>query len=103
MRPARMDHAEAVVTLKDRLGTVVEVAPRKPVRTETVSEKERAVKTPSVRKPDKQVARDGDKVGSEKARPKPKATVVADKSAAKKDKAGAGTRPAVRKEAKATG
>ncbi|WP_292938301.1 MULTISPECIES: hypothetical protein [unclassified Novosphingobium] len=103
MRPARMDHAEAVVTLKDRLGTVVEVAPRKPVRTETVSEKERAVKAPSVRKPDKKVARDGDKVGSEKARPKPKATVVADKSAAKKDKAGAGTRPAVRKEAKATG
>lgn len=41
-RSARtVDHAEAVETLKDRLGKVVDARPRGPVRKETASEKER--------------------------------------------------------------
>lgn len=44
-RPARtVDHAEAVETLKDRLGKVVDARPRGPVRKETASEKERPAK-----------------------------------------------------------
>lgn len=116
VRPARMDHAEAVVTLKDRLGTVVEVAPRKPVRTETVSEKERAVAP--AKKPEKKVAKaegaskveqakadktKADKTKGDKAKSKQVAKETADKPAAKKTKARAETRPATRKEAKATG
>lgn len=95
IRPVRMDHDEAVVTLKERLGKVVEVAPRKPVRKETASEKDRAEKAPAAKKPETKVA--------DKAKPaqtKPKATAVADKSSAKKDKIASGSRPAVRKEAK---
>ncbi len=116
VRTARMDHAEAVVTLKDRLGTVVEVAPRKPVRTETVSEKERAVAP--AKKPEKKVAKaegaskveqakadktKADKTKGDKAKSKQVAKETADKPAAKKTKARAETRPATRKEAKATG
>lgn len=111
VRTARMDHAEAVVTLKDRLGTVVEVAPRKPVRTETVSEKERAVAP--AKKAEKKVAKaeseakagqvKGDKVKGDKAKSKQAAKEAADKPAAKKTKARAETRPVTRKEAKATG
>lgn len=103
MRPAQINHAEAVVTLKDRLGTVVEVASRKPVRAETVSEKERAQKAPLAKKPEKKVAKAADAPKPDKAKAKPKATVVADKSAAKKGKTTVGSRPAARKEAKAAG
>lgn len=111
VRPARMDHAEAVVTLKDRLGTVVEVAPRKPVRTETVSEKERAVAP--AKKAEKKVAKaegtskveqaKADKAKGDKAKSKQAAKETAVKPAARKTKARAETRPATRKEAKATG
>jgi hypothetical protein len=120
VRTARMDHAEAVVTLKDRLGTVVEVAPRKPVRTETVSEKERAVAP--AKKPEKKVAKaeapnkmaqaKGDKTKADNKADKPKddktkskqaAKQTADKPVAKTTKARAETRSGARKEAKATG
>ncbi|WP_054106134.1 hypothetical protein [Novosphingobium sp. AAP83] len=120
VRRARMDHAEAVVTLKDRLGTVVEVAPRKPVRTETVSEKERAVAP--AKKPEKKVAKaevsgkvetaksdKANKAGKannpkgDKTKSKQAAKETADKPAAKKAKARAEIRAAGRKEAKATG
>ena len=106
IRPVRMDHDEAVVTLKERLGKVVEVAPRKPVRKETASEKDRAEKTPAAKMPESKVAvKSGTKSGakSDKGKPaqtKPKATAVADKSSAKKDKIASGSRPTVRKEAK---
>lgn len=99
VRPVRMDHDEAVVTLKERLGKVVEVAPSKPVRKETVSEKDRAEKAPSAKKPAKQAA-----VKPEKAKPAPAKTknvTVADKSSLRNDKTASGARPAVRKEAKA--
>lgn len=97
VRPVRMDHDEAVVTLKERLGKVVEVAPRKPVRKETVSEKERA------EKPEKKKATakaEQAKSGSKTAKPKAKPVEVAEKSAPKKDKSGSGSRPAARKEVK---
>ena len=107
MRPARMDHDEAVVTLKDRLGTVVDVAPRKPVRNETVSEKDRAEKAAPARKADKKVAKAAEAAKpdakSDKAKAKPKVASVTEKSAAKKNKTGAAARPSARKEAKATG
>ncbi|MBA4354542.1 MAG: hypothetical protein C0409_07600, partial [Novosphingobium sp.] len=99
LRPVRMDHDEAVVTLKERLGKVVEVAPSKPVRKETVSEKDRAEKAPSAKKPAKQAA-----VKPEKAKPAPAKTknvTVADKSSVRNDKTVSGSRPAARKEAKA--
>lgn len=96
VRPVRMDHDEAVVTLKERLGKVVEVAPRKPVRKETVSEKERADK------PEKKATAKAEqaKSGFKTAKPKAKPVEVAEKSVPKKDKSGSGTRPAARKEVK---
>lgn len=96
--PVRMGHAEAVVTLKQRLGKVVEVASRHPVRAETVSEKERAEKTKS----EKKVAKESDEA-KVKAKAKAKSHVIAEKSAVKNDKPKTGTRPAVRKEAMAKG
>lgn len=102
----RMGHAEAVETLKDRLGKVVEPSSRKPVRKETASEKDRPEKE-SPRK----LATKSAKSKPERAKPaaktakasEPKATrvAVADKSPAKKDKPSPTTRPTPRKEAKA--
>lgn len=107
----RMGHAEAVETLKDRLGKVVEPSSRKPVRKETASEKDR----PEKESPRKLATKSDDaksaKPKQEKAKPpaktakssEPKATkvAVADKSPARKDKLASATRPTPRKEAKA--
>lgn len=100
-RGERMGHAEAVETLKDRLGKVVESGSTKPVRKETASEKDRpekekasVAKTPQ--KPKAVAAKSG-----KSAPAKPKSAAVADKSPAKKDKLAAASRPAPRKEAKA--
>jgi len=95
----RMGHDEAVVTLNDRLGKVVEVTPRKPVRQETVSEKERADPVRPAKKSEKKVA----KASASSKSDKPKPTAVADKSSPKKGKSSSGTRPDKRKEAKAAG
>lgn len=97
----RMGHAEAVETLKDRLGKVVEVASNKPVRNETTSDKPRAPKAAAAKDvKDKGTPKKATKseAKSEKTTAKTKPVEVATKSSAKKDakpKAGA------RKEAKA--
>ncbi len=100
----RMGHAEAVETLKDRLGKVVEVASNKPVRNETTSDKPRAPKAAAAKDAkdtkDKGTPRKASKseAKSGKTTAKTKPVEVATKSSAKKDakpKAGA------RKEAKA--
>ncbi len=98
-RGERMGHAEAVETLKDRLGKVVESGSKKPVRKETASEKDRPTKDVATTKSDrpKSVAAKSEKTSP----PKPKSTTVADKSPVKKGKSASGSRPAVRKEAKA--
>lgn len=94
----RMGHAEAVETLKDRLGKVVEVASNKPVRNETTSDKPRAPKAlPAKDKGTPKKAAKSD-TKTEKSAASSKPVEVATKSSAKKDakpKAGA------RKEAKA--
>ncbi|MEL0211915.1 MAG: hypothetical protein VW891_15275 [Novosphingobium sp.] len=101
---ARVDHAEAVEILQDRLGKVVDVRPKGPVRQETASEKEEA----KPRKAEKVGADKGGKVPakgasakSETAKSKTKTVAVADKSSAKKTKDAAPTRTAKGKEAKA--
>ncbi|SMC48580.1 hypothetical protein [Novosphingobium sp. B1] len=96
---ARVDHDEAVETLQDRLGKVVDVRPKGPVRKETASEKEEA----KPRKAEK-VAKSAAKGTSAKAdagKTKPKVTAVADKSSAKKAKEAAPSRTTKGKEAKA--
>jgi len=93
---ARVDHDEAVETLQDRLGKVVDVRPKGPVRKETASEKEET----KSRKTEKAPAK-GTSAKSDTAKSKPKATAVADKSSAKKTKDAAPTRTAKGKEAKA--
>ncbi|MBB3861359.1 hypothetical protein GGQ88_002643 [Novosphingobium hassiacum] len=97
-RAPRMGHAEAVETLNDRLGKVVEVSSGKPVRAETTSDKPRPVK--AVKASAKKDADTSQKTAaSQKTTAKTKPVEVANKSSAKKDtKPKAGTR----KEAKAT-
>ena len=95
--PARkVAHDEAVETLKDRLGKVVNARPRGPVRKETASEKERPAK-----KDDAKVAEKPKPKAKAKDAPKAKAVATADKSAPKKDKSAQTPRAAKGKEAKA--
>jgi hypothetical protein len=129
-RPARtVDHAEAVETLKDRLGKVVDARPRGPVRKETASEKERPGKkdakldakmdraeASASTKPkaaQKVAAKDvvakgvlaKDRAANAKSAGKPaakaKAVTTADKSGASKTKSGSAPRATKGKEAKA--
>lgn len=125
-RPARtVDHAEAVETLKDRLGKVVDARPRGPVRKETASDKERPAKkdksvSATSAKPKVAqkaaakdaaakgvVAKERAKTAKSDARPasksaaKAKAVATADKSGASKAKSGSAPRAAKGKEAKA--
>lgn len=129
-RPARtVDHAEAVETLKDRLGKVVDARPRGPVRKETASEKERPAKkdakldakmdraeASASAKPkaaQKVAAKDvvakdvvaKDRAANAKSAGKPaakaKAVTTADKSGASKTKSGSAPRATKGKEAKA--
>jgi hypothetical protein len=90
----RVDHDEAVETLNDRLGKVVDSGIKTAVRNKTASEKERPVAKAA--KPEKTAAK---KMAKAETTRKPTAT--ADKSAAKSGKASAPPRPAPRKEAKA--
>jgi hypothetical protein len=90
----RVDHDEAVETLNDRLGKVVDSGIKTTVRNKTASEKERPVAKAA--KPEKTAAK---KMAKAETTRKPAAT--ADKSAAKSGKASAPPRPAPRKEAKA--
>ncbi|WP_205525158.1 hypothetical protein [Novosphingobium sp. THN1] len=124
-RSARtVDHAEAVETLKDRLGKVVDARPRGPVRKETASEKERPAKkdakldakmdraeASASAKPkaaQKVAAKDvvaKDRAANAKSAGKPaakaKAVTTADKSGASKTKSGSAPRATKGKEAKA--
>lgn len=120
-RPARtVDHAEAVETLKDRLGKVVDARPRGPVRKETASDKERPVKkdkseSATSAKPKVAqkaaakgvVSKERAKTAKSDARPaskpaaKVKAVATADKSGASKAKSSSAPRAAKGKEAKA--
>lgn len=111
-RPARkVDHAEAVETLKDRLGKVVDARPRGPVRKETASEKERPAKK-GIKKDgaesastDKPKAAPKANAKSAKSDPKPaaktKPAATADKSSASKTKSASASRTIKGKEAKA--
>lgn len=97
-RAPRMGHAEAVETLNDRLGKVVEVASNKPVRAETTSDKPRPVKAAKTTTK-KDTSKPQQAAASKKTPAKTKPVEVATKSSAKKDsKPKSGTR----KEAKAT-
>ncbi|MBB4615256.1 hypothetical protein [Novosphingobium taihuense] len=100
-RPSRkVAHDEAVETLKDRLGKVVDARPRGPVRKETASDKERPAK--KVEAKVSKTAKEKPAVAkADKAKPKAKAVATADKSAPKKDKSPAAPRAAKGKEAKA--
>ncbi|MFN3456821.1 MAG: hypothetical protein ACK4Z8_04515 [Novosphingobium sp.] len=112
-RPVRkVAHDEAVETLKDRLGKVVDARPRGPVRKETASEKERPAKKAETKVADKTTAKDTPKAKApskdkavvaraDKVKSKPKAVATADKSAPKKDKSAPASRAAKGKEAKA--
>lgn len=126
-RPARtVDHAEAVETLKDRLGKVVDARPRGPVRKETASEKERPAKkdakldakmdraeASASAKPKaaqkvaakdvvaKDRAANAKSAGKPAAKAKAKAVTTADKSGASKTKSGSAPRATKGKEAKA--
>lgn len=125
-RPARtVDHAEAVETLKDRLGKVVDARPRGPVRKETASDKERPARkdkseSATSAKPKaaqkaaaKDVAAKGvvakeraktaksDPQTASKPAAKAKAVATADKSGASKAKSNSAPRAAKGKEAKA--
>lgn len=125
-RPARtVDHAEAVETLKDRLGKVVDARPRGPVRKETASDKERPARkdkseSATSAKPKaaqkaaaKDVAAKGvvakeraktaksDPQTASKPATKAKAVATADKSGASKAKSSSAPRAAKGKEAKA--
>ncbi|WP_240950065.1 hypothetical protein [Novosphingobium sp. ERN07] len=90
----KVDHDEAVETLNERLGKVVDSRPRKPVRKETASEKEEPnhppAKKPAVAKPTTKKAEKGGK-----------AVAVADKSKAKVAKPVTASRAIKGKEAKA--
>lgn len=90
----RVDHDEAVETLNDRLGKVVDSGTKASVRNKTASEKERPVAKAA--KAEKTTAKK--MVKAETTR---KPTAIADKSAAKSGKPSAASRPAPRKEAKA--
>jgi len=125
-RPARtVDHAEAVETLKDRLGKVVDARPRGPLRKETASDKERPARkdkseSATSAKPKaaqkaaaKDVAAKGvvakeraktaksDPQTASKPAAKAKAVATADKSGASKAKSSSAPRAAKGKEAKA--
>lgn len=108
-RPARtVDHAEAVETLKDRLGKVVDARPRGPVRKETASEKERPAKKDAKldakldAKMDRAEASASAKPkAAQKVAAKAKAVTTADKSGASKTKSGSAPRATKGKEAKA--
>lgn len=97
-RAPRMGHAEAVETLNDRLGKVVEVASNKPVRAETTSDKPRPAK-PAKSSSKKDSGTSPKTTASKKAPAKTKPVEVATKSSAKKD---AKPKSGTRKEAKAT-
>lgn len=111
--PARkVDHDEAVETLKDRLGKVVDARPRGPVRKETASEKERPAKkmdkaesasTEKPKAPAKGASKDKPKGAKADAKPalKPKAVATADKSVASKAKSAPAPRATKGKGAKA--
>jgi hypothetical protein len=124
VRPARkMAREEAVETLKDRLGKVVDARPRGPVRKETASEKERPARKEKAESPasgsskvavkdvGKTAAKDSakDRSKSAKADAKPvgkptakaKAVATADKSAPGKTKSAPTPRATKGKEAKA--
>jgi hypothetical protein len=73
------NHDEAVETLNERLGKVVDSRPRKPVRKETASEKEEINQSPAKKPP---VAKPVTKK-AEKAEKTRKAVAVADKPKAK--------------------
>lgn len=104
-RPARkVAHAEAVETLKDRLGKVIDARPRGPVRKETASEKERPAKKAEAKVAEKTKDAPKEKAAvakADKAKPKVKTVATADKSAPKKDKSAPTPRAAKGKEAKA--
>lgn len=110
-RPSRkVAHDEAVETLKDRLGKVVDARPRGPVRKETASEKERPTKQAEAKVAEKAKDSSKEKASSkektavakaDKGKSKPKAVATADKSASKKDKSAPAPRAAKGKEAKA--
>lgn len=107
-RPVRkVAHDEAVETLKDRLGKVVDARPRGPVRKETASEKERPAKKDEAKTSgkSKSVATKVEKTktasADSNAKPKAKTVATADKSAPKKDKSAPTPRAAKGKEAKA--
>ncbi|MFY7836387.1 MAG: hypothetical protein ACOVQ0_08925 [Novosphingobium sp.] len=90
----KVDHDEAVETLNERLGKVVDSRPRKPVRKETASEKEVSKKAaPKKMVTAKPVAKKPEKGG--------KAVAVADKSKAKAAKPVTASRTTKGKEAKA--
>ncbi len=84
-RAPRMGHDEAVETLKDRLGKVVEVASSKPVRAETTSDKPRAETTAKKAVPKKDAGTSQKPAGSSKSPVKAKPVEVAAKSSTKKD------------------
>lgn len=105
-RPARkVDHAEAVETLKDRLGKVVDARPRGPVRKETASEKERPAKKDKTESASAEKPKPAAKAKTAKSDPKPaaktKPAATADKSSASKTKSASAPRAAKGKEAKA--
>lgn len=92
----KVEREDAVETLQDRLGKVVESRPRGPVRKETASEKEEV--SPAKARP-KAVAKP--KAQKEAAKPKAKATATADKSNPAKAKKAVASRTPVGKGAKA--
>lgn len=113
-RPVRqVSHDEAVETLNDRLGKVVDARPRGPVRKETASEKERPAKKAKVESASSEkaevVAKDKAKSAKADARPtskpasKAKAVATADKSVAGKAKSAQPPRATKGREAKAAG
>lgn len=108
-RPMRkVAHDEAVETLKDRLGKVVDARPRGPVRKETASEKERPARKTETRAKDTDTAKakapSKEKAvvaKADKVKPKSKVVATADKSAPKKGKSAPAPRATKGKEAKA--
>lgn len=110
-RPVRkVAHDEAVETLKDRLGKVVDARPRGPVRKETASEKERPAKAGATKVAEKSKPKEAPKAkAASKDKPavakseksKSKTLATADKSAPKKDKTAPTPRATKGKEAKA--
>ncbi|MBF9152441.1 hypothetical protein [Novosphingobium jiangmenense] len=112
VRPARkMAREEAVETLKDRLGKVVDARPRGPVRKETASEKERPTRKDKAESDtsgkSKVAAKGGGKSAKADSKPaskpatKAKTVATADKSASGKAKSAPAPRATKGKEAKA--